>query len=215
MKTIALFLASLVGVSQAQRFRQQRTLRITVTNVAYRQPLSQFFVSVHDETSVPLFQMGTEATSALATLAEQGDPSELDTFYNGEASQGILSAVVAGDAPTGPGGSISFDVTVNRDYPYISFAAMAVNTNDCFIGISGMELWGGETISSPGYDSGSEENNEDCASVPGPACGGLERSGNGEGFVHIHRGVHGIADLTQSVYDWRNPMARITVERIA
>jgi hypothetical protein len=32
--------------------------------------------------------------------------------------------------------------------------------------------------------------------------------------VHIHRGTHGIGDLDADRYDWRNPVARITVTRI-
>ena len=37
-------------------------------------------------------------------------------------------------------------------------------------------------------------------------------SGNGEGFVHIHRGFFGKGDLSQSGYDWRNPMMRVEME---
>lgn len=73
----------------------------------------------------------------------------------------------------------------------------------------------------PGYDAGTEENNEDCASIPGPACADIdaanESSGNGEGFVQVHRGVHGMfdgleTDLAPSAYDWRNPMLLVTVQ---
>ena len=74
----------------------------------------------------------------------------------------------------------------------------------------------------PGYDAGTEENNESCSSIPGPACANVdpnnESSGNGEGFVHVHRGVQGMfegmpTDLTADVYDWRNPMLLVTVEK--
>jgi hypothetical protein len=36
----------------------------------------------------------------------------------------------------------------------------------------------------------------------------------GEGFVHIHAGIHGIGNLEASEYDWRNPVARITVRQV-
>ena len=26
--------------------------------------------------------------------------------------------------------------------------------------------------------------------------------GGGEGFVHIHRGIHGVGDLAPSTFDW-------------
>lgn len=35
-----------------------------------------------------------------------------------------------------------------------------------------------------------------------------------EGFIHIHSGIHGIADLEPSLYDWRNPAATVTIQRI-
>ena len=73
----------------------------------------------------------------------------------------------------------------------------------------------GEVISAPGYDAGTEENNEDCESIPGPACSassGNAVSGNGEGFVHIHRGFFGIGgQLSQQGYAWLNPMIRIEI----
>ena len=69
----------------------------------------------------------------------------------------------------------------------------------------------------PALTSGTEANNELCTHVPGPACDA--DSGNledvpGEGYVHIHRGVHGVGDLTASVYDWRNPVAEVFVSRL-
>ena len=69
---------------------------------------------------------------------------------------------------------------------------------------------------SPAYDAGTEENDELCTSIPGPACGGtgLEASGNGEGFIHVHRGFFGIGDLEQAEYDWRNPVMAASFKRI-
>ena len=94
--------------------------------------------------------------------------------------------------------------------PCLSFVAL--NSQRALIG----------AFNSPGYDSGTEENNERCSSVPGPACpagSGNEASGNGEGFVHIHRGFFGISDdpadirLSESGYDWRNPMMRVEIDQ--
>ena len=43
---------------------------------------------------------------------------------------------------------------------------------------------------------------------------GNERSGNGEGFIHIHRGFLGVGNdgLEPMRYDWRNPMMRVAVD---
>ncbi|KAL7460235.1 hypothetical protein ACHAXS_000699 [Conticribra weissflogii] len=97
----------------------------------------------------------------------------------------------------------------------ISIAAMCENTNDCFVGLSGVNVTGGMILYEPGLDAGSEENNESCDSVPGPFCIGkgnqFDRSRNGEGFIHIHRGIVGDGDLDKSL-DWRNPMMRVVVK---
>jgi hypothetical protein len=69
---------------------------------------------------------------------------------------------------------------------------------------------------SPAYDAGSEANNEDGDFIPGPpfGSGGVRDTEGAEGFVHIHSGVHGIADLDPAIYDWRNPTAEIRITRI-
>ena len=62
--------------------------------------------------------------------------------------------------------------------------------------------------------AGTESNNELCTHIPGPACemdSGNLQAGPGEGFIHIQRGVHGIADLAASEYDWRNPVAEVFI----
>ena len=67
----------------------------------------------------------------------------------------------------------------------------------------------------PGYDGGSEINDELCANIPGPHCGGAAFSDDdGEGYVHIHPGIFGVGDLQASEHDWKNPIAKITVRRI-
>lgn len=70
----------------------------------------------------------------------------------------------------------------------------------------------------PAYDAGTEENNESCQSIPGPACGatGNVASGNGEGFVHVHRGFFGVGGtLPQADFDWRNPIMSVCFQRVS
>lgn len=67
------------------------------------------------------------------------------------------------------------------------------------------------------FDAGTEENNELCTHIPGPACdvdSGNLRASPGEGPIHIHRGVHGIGDIAASNYDWRNPVAEVFVSSL-
>jgi hypothetical protein len=91
-------------------------------------------------------------------------------------------------------------------------------TNDGFIARDSVQVpqRGSATYYSPGYDAGTELNDELCAYNPGPTCGGGGESPGvvDEDYVHIHRGIHGIGDLNASTYNWRNPVAKITVTRI-
>ena len=143
------------------------------------------------------------------------------------------------------GDTASIPITLGNGCDYVTIASMAINTNDCFVAINGerVQLRGmprplpdSQEFILPGLDAGSEENNELCSSIPGPACGsGLNaRSGNGEGRVHVHRGrgllgvnkgrllssedlsVRGVSGtpLEAGCYDLRNPMARVVIGEI-
>ena len=193
--------------------------QVTVTNMAFQQPMSRFFASVHGAAAVPLYTIGQPATEALALLAENGDPQPLVDFYSREETQGVGDAAIVTDGALVPGQPRSFIVPTSFAFPFVSFASMAINTNDCFVGVSGILLQDNLKLTVPGLDAGSEENNELCSSIPGPACANITaanvRSGNGEGFVHVHRGFFGIGpDLSQAGYDWRNPMLQIEVKRL-
>lgn len=72
-------------------------------------------------------------------------------------------------------------------------------------------------VEAEAYDAGSEANSESCTYIPGPPCGNAEvrDTGDAEGFVHVHAGVHGIGDLDPAMHDWRNPVAEITIKRVS
>ena len=196
--------------------------KITVTNSAFQQPMSRFFATVHSADAPPLYEIGKPATTALALLAENGDPQPLVDLYSSpiveSKSASVRQADIVTDGALIPGEPRSFIIYTTATHPYLSFASMAVNTNDCFVGVSSLLLKDGLQFSVPGLDAGSEENNELCRSIPGPACAGIvnnERSGNGEGFVHVHRGIQGVGpDLSAAAYDWRNPMLQIAVQQL-
>jgi hypothetical protein len=126
-------------------------------------------------------------------------------------------------APCVGGESLQSEVEVSNTYPLVTIATMAINTNDCFLSINGKRLQRGGMVLDlvPGLDAGSEDNNENCNSIPGPACINTdatnERSGGGEGFVHVHHGFFGVGTPVEPVlrranrYDWRNHMMRIVV----
>ena len=95
---------------------------------------------------------------------------------------------------------------------------MLLPTNDTFVAVNSMSL---PKRASSGlalalaYDAGSEENDELCVNIPGPHCGGSPFSaGLAEGYVHISRGISGEGDLYASDYDWRNPVAHVSIRRV-
>lgn len=65
------------------------------------------------------------------------------------------------------------------------------------------------------FTPGAMANDELCISIPGPVFGweGASPGVSGEGYVHIHPGIHGIGDLIPAERDWRNLVASIMIQR--
>lgn len=191
-----------------------RTYEVSVTNLTRGVSFTPILVATH-RSNVDLFTAGHEASPELATIAEGGDTGPLAAKIGAtrnastNASAGLL----------GPGQTATITVNAIRDARHFSLAAMMLPTNDGFIAVNNMSLPMGKsrrvTYYSSAYDAGSEPNDELCASIPGPTCGGEGASpgAGGEGFVHVHAGIHGIGNLAPADYDWRNPVAQITVRR--
>ena len=156
------------------------------------------------------------ATSELAMVAEDAVNGPLMAALSADSNVKDVKETIGGPIP--PGGSASVEVETKGKFRYVSLAGMLVNTNDAFYALNGVRgpNQGSSMYLSPGYDSGSEANNEDCAFIPGPFCGspGVRDTAGAEGFVHIHAGVHGIATLVPADHDWRNPVAKVTIRRI-
>lgn len=135
------------------------TLR--VTNLTYLQPFSGFVVLLHSREADPLFVLGQEASEELRVLAEDGNPGPLFNKYDGGFGVGY-AAVHDLDAPFFGGEVTYIKVPYDRAYPYITIASMAINTNDCFVALNGVYLSPGQVLEAPGYDAGTEVNNELC-----------------------------------------------------
>mmetsp|Transcript_13467 Transcript_13467/g.14751 ORF Transcript_13467/g.14751 Transcript_13467/m.14751 type:complete len:233 (+) Transcript_13467:59-757(+) len=182
--------------------------KMEITNLTYKQPLSGFFVMVHDCDMVsPLFTFGQPSSDELQALAEGGELEPLRTYYDGMDGVHSIQLNPNGGALL-PGASVEFEINELKDYRCLTVAAMAVNTNDCFVALNGVKVDGSFTYTEPGLDAGTEENNEACTHIPGPACDDTSGNMGGDenGYVHVHRGIHGGGDLDASEYDWRNPM---------
>lgn len=177
---------------------RRQTLKISVRNIRVA-PISEFVVMVHNKKAHPLFQLGESASTALGTLAEDGDASALVEQYGNVKSRGVDQSsigVLSNEGPLTRFYSLSFDVEVSRRFPYVSFTSMPNSTNDCFVDVNACELYPDMSLTIPRYNSGTEQNNELSGFIPGPFCliidSNKKAAGNGESVVQVHRGVHGV-----------------------
>jgi hypothetical protein len=193
-----------------------RHYEITITNITSGQSFTPILVATHTA-GLAFFEAGATPSQALADMAEGGDTSGLSAMLNAMPGYALDQANTSGGL-IGPGESRTVMITGTRDFDHFSLAGMLLPTNDSFVAINAMELprtWASSYAMA--WDAGSEDNDESCASIPGPQCGGMGEpfsDGLGEGFVHISRGIAGHGDLAPEDYDWRNPVALVTVKRL-
>ena len=189
------------------------TNQVTITNLTSAVSFTPILVTSHRK-GVSLYEPGSAASDELAAIAEGGDIAPMTAVLQADPrvadvqnSAGLLA----------PGSSVTVSVSSKHGARHISLASMMLPTNDGFIALNSVRAprHGTASYYSQGYDAGTEPNDELCISIPGPTCGGEGPSPgvDGEGYVHINRGIHGIGDLAPDVYDWRNPVARITITR--
>lgn len=197
---------ALAGVASAQG--NGVTIEVTVTNLTSGQILSAPVVASHNA-SFQLFAPNDVASSDLAMLAEDAISGPLITTLGLDPD--VFAVELGAGIP--PGTSTTVTIQANAAHRWITVAGMLVTTNDAFYAVRGLRA---ERAMASAYadawDSGSEANNEDCDYIPGPPCGnpGMN-TGTPEGFIHIHNGIHGIGDLDEQFFDWRNPVAKVSV----
>ncbi|MCK5665974.1 MAG: spondin domain-containing protein [Thiotrichaceae bacterium] len=210
--TCSLLLASTFAL--ADKNDHDSVYRVSITNLTNSINFTPILVSSHRK-GVSIIKLGSAASAEITAIAEGGDISLLTTTLN-ENSKVIDVQNSAG--LLGPGQSVEVKVSAKNGAKHISLASMMLPTNDGFIALNSVKApkHGSITYFSPGYDAGTEINDEWCINIPGPTCGGTGPSpaDYGEGFVHINRGIQGIGDLRDGVYDWRNPVAKITISRV-
>lgn len=196
------------------------TYEVTITNTTYNQRFTPLLLATHKPT-VAMFKLGDPASPQLRTLAEDGNVAPLKALLDGLPE---VNATAAGNSLLEPGKSITFRIQANPWRDRLSVAAMLIPTNDAFMAINAVSLPfpGGSQarFTALAMDAGTEVNDELCASIPGPAfaeCGGDgggAQVGGGEGFVHVHRGMHGVGSFTAAARDWRNPVAQVSVRHV-
>ncbi len=190
-------------------------VEVTITNLTAGQSFTPQFLATHAGRA-PLFEIGAPASWELEQLAEGGATDPLEALYVNDSEDVRTIAVLLG-----PGQTSATTLRAPGGRQYLTMAAMLLPTNDTFVGISGMPIpaSGSVTYMVPAYDAGTEANDQDCANIPGPMCGGdavSEPAPGDEGFVHISGGFHELGGdaLSPAHYDWRNPVARVVVKRL-
>ena len=158
----------------------------------------------------PIARIGSPASESLEPLAEGGDTSALAEVF---AENGC--SYDSHPAPLIPGETIFIELTGNKNY-YLHMASMLLPTNDGFIYSSNhkvRKIKRNGRLRLKSYDAGTEVNDELCANIPGPQCGGegfnADRLDNN--FVRPHPGLQGFADVSASTYNWGEPVAYIKV----
>lgn len=217
--TALLALSAIIGsAANADDDNQRnRSYEVRIFNITKDQVFSPPVLVTHSK-RIALFKVGDEALHELVLVAEDGNGAPLADLVR---TLPQVADAQANMAPIPPGMDATYVIHSKRGFDALSVVAMLVNTNDAFFAIDSKSLPNSrnsrKTYYALGYDAGSEANNEDCRFIPGPACPGspnMRSTDDAEGYVHIHNGVHGIADLAADKYDWRNPVAKVTIKRI-
>jgi len=215
-------LASLL-IPQVALAKKASVYEITVTNLTKGQYFTPVLGVNHND-ALRLFEVGQPVSPELETLAEEGDPGPLQSSLDADSR---VSHTVTSVGLLGPGKSVTI-ILPEKKKDRISLVAMLTPTNDAFMALNGIIPSGkgkgsSATYYAVAYDAGGEENDELCVSIPGPPAledeleecttlGGAD-AGNGEGVIFVHAGIHGVGDLKPENRDWRNPVAKIVIER--
>jgi hypothetical protein len=207
-------LVLLVAAMAAPAASANLVYNITFTNATRGQVVTPPVVIVHN-LDYQLFTLGMPASPELTALAEDGVTDDLVAAL--EADPNVFDYAVA-DAGLMPGESVTLQVEANSQFHEFSACGMLATTNDGFFALNGIQFLPPlrhRTLFANVYDAGSEENNENCDYIPGPPCGNpMVRATEGaEGFVSVHSGIYGKADLDPATFDWRNPAVKVQVEK--
>lgn len=205
---------------------KMKLYEVSITNVTKGQTFTPQLVATHKK-SLSLFTLGQPASMPLELLAEGGDTEPLSDHIQNSPDQ--MGEVLTVDGLLHPGQTTTFEIRGHHKHHFLSFAAMLLPTNDTFVALSTMKLPKKNSVSysAAAYDAGTEKNDQNCAHIPGPHCGGAgephsEASDMDEGYVYIGNGFHDLGNedeegnviLGPLLYDWNNAVAVVTIKRI-
>ena len=219
----AVLTASLVAVSGlshttafAGEYKAEKSYTLEVTNLTKGIAFTPLLAASHSP-AISLFEVGMPASEAVERVAEGGDIAPLmmalsdsSKVFTTSQSEGLLM----------PGASTEIMISAKGYYKKLSLIAMLLPTNDGLVALNGAQLPRHKNHSKTyfmyAYDGGTEMNDELCASIPGPQCGGepFSPEDDGEGYIYPHPGIHGESELTRMEYQWSGPVAKVVVTRV-
>ncbi len=217
MKLLPITLSMTLALASANVFAHSNeinTYHVTITNTTANHVITPPAVIAHNR-HFKLFKVTEAASAGLVVMAESGNVTPLLNELAGNTNVSATMSTLDQTPPVIlPGQSITVEIKApNRTY--FTVAGMLATSNDAFTSV---------TLKAPKknryanamamtYDAGSEDNNELCIDIPGPPCGGTNApiEGDGEGFVTIHNGIHGVGDLVPANLDWRGPTAMVRI----
>lgn len=211
----AVVLSALLFAASAQA-NDGMMYEVKITNVTKAQSFTPIIIAT-DRNRIRFFELGEPASDALATMAEAGNTDLLAESFLEKGA-----AVYQDDGGLlGPGETRVFSIEVGSRDRYLSLSGMLLPTNDTFVALNSVKLprHRQTTYTALGYDAGTEQNDQDCASIPGPLCGGEPDSAaaeTDEGYVYVSNGFQDLGEevLGPVMYDWRNPIAQINIKPI-
>ncbi|MCI0689695.1 MAG: spondin domain-containing protein [Sporichthyaceae bacterium] len=197
-----------------------RTWKVTIENLTPpgpgapgSQPLSPPLLVVHTN-AVDVWSAGERASAGVAAIAEDADNVPLTDALSG--LPGVHSVFTGAGGPIPSGSSASYTVRTSGRFNRLTLLTMLVNTNDAFTGLDGLHLDDARMVRrTVSWDAGSERNNELEAFIPGPCCNNPFVRDLEHRRIRPHRGITGVGDLDPALYDWPEPVARITIERLS
>ncbi|MCA9736918.1 MAG: spondin domain-containing protein [Gemmatimonadetes bacterium] len=206
-----------------------RVYEVTVHNLTANQAFTPPVAATH-RWATTVFALGQPASGGVQQIAENGNIDPLVMALSADPHVGDVQVGLGPVPPVLPGTARTFEISAPGAEPVLSFVSMLICTNDGFTGVNKVVLPRavGEmrSWSTRAYDAGTEVNTESFADLvpPCPSLSGVPSTVPGTGMsnpalaengrVHRHYGIEGGGDLTPSIHDWRNPVARLEITRV-
>jgi hypothetical protein len=208
---VAVALIALGSTAFGASSTQAQMYEVTITNLTQGQILSPPIVVSH-RSGFEVFQPGEPASPELAAVAEDAESEPLLAWLS---TRGAVADVSIAADVVPPGSSITVPIQIKGNRRNLTVLGMLVTTNDAFFSNTSRVRSQKVEFYAPAWDAGSERNTQNCAHIPGPPCGhpGVRVTDGAEGFVHIHEGIQNRSSLQSQDFDWRNPVAKISVRR--